>query len=61
MKITDAVSFPLIMNMNDYMKGYEGIENKLYEKEVERMQHYKAKEIEKNQQVEEKRRIKLQG
>lgn len=47
------------MNMNDYMKGYEGIENKLYEKEVERMQHYKAKEIEKNQQVEEKRRIKL--
>jgi hypothetical protein len=31
------------MNMNDYMKGYEGIENKLYEKEVERMQIFGKK------------------
>lgn len=36
-KIYDPVSFPLYLNMNDYMKGYEGITNKLYEKEVERM------------------------
>ena len=36
-KIYDRVTFPFILNMNDYIKGYEGIQNKLYEKEVERM------------------------
>jgi ubiquitin carboxyl-terminal hydrolase 47 len=36
-KIYDRVSFPFTLNMNDYIKGYEGIQNKLYEKEVERM------------------------
>jgi ubiquitin carboxyl-terminal hydrolase 47 len=36
-KIYDRVSFPFILNMNDYIKGYEGIQNKLYEKEVLRM------------------------
>lgn len=30
----------MLLNMNNYMKGYEGIENKLYEKEVERMKQY---------------------
>jgi ubiquitin carboxyl-terminal hydrolase 47 len=36
-KIYDRVSFPFMLNMNDYIKGYEGIQNKLYEKEVQRM------------------------
>lgn len=30
-KVTERVSFPLTLNMNDYMQGYEGIENKLYD------------------------------
>ena len=34
-KINEHVSFPKILNMNDYMQGYEGIQNKVYEKEVE--------------------------
>jgi uncharacterized UBP type Zn finger protein len=28
-KINDRVSFPWILNMNEYMNGYEGIKNKL--------------------------------
>ena len=36
-KIMDRVSFPFTLNMNDYMKGYEGIQNKLYENEVQRI------------------------
>jgi hypothetical protein len=47
-KITDRVSFPLALNMNDYMKGYEGIKNKLYDNEVERVQKYSAKTIDQN-------------
>lgn len=47
-KIYDSVTFPFYLNMNDYMKGYEGIENKVYEKEVERMQQYAKPQIEKN-------------
>ena len=37
-KVTDRVSFPQNLNMNDYMSGYEGIKDKLYDKEVERVQ-----------------------
>jgi hypothetical protein len=47
-KITDRVAFPTLLNLNDYMKGYEGIENKLYEKEIERVMEYDKKTIEKN-------------
>lgn len=36
-KVTERLSFPLVLNLNDYMKGYEGIENKLYEQEVARI------------------------
>ena len=36
-KIYDRVTFPFILNMNDYIKGYDGIQNKVYDKEVERM------------------------
>ncbi len=39
-KIYDSVSFPFYLNLNDYMKGYEGIQNKLYAKEVERMTQF---------------------
>ena len=30
-KVTERVSVPTILNINDYMKGYEGIDNKLYD------------------------------
>lgn len=36
-KVTERVSFPTVLNLNDYMKGYDGIETKLYDKEVERV------------------------
>ena len=42
-KVTERVSFPTILNLNVYMKGYEGIEKKLYDQEVERAQKYQGK------------------
>ena len=57
-KIYDSVSFPFILNMNDYLKGYEGIQNKLYEKEVVRMRQYCESAILKNKQEEEKHAAK---
>lgn len=27
-KLTDAVTFPFVLNMNDYMNGYHNIKNK---------------------------------
>ncbi len=48
-KIYDNVSFPFYLNFNDYLKGYEGITNKLYEKEVDRMKQYCKTQTEKNQ------------
>ena len=47
-----------MLNMNDYIKGYEGIQNKLYEKEVQRMRQYCQAQIEKNRNEEEKRNAK---
>jgi len=55
-KIYDRVTFPLFLNLNDYLRGYEGITNKLYEKEVERMKKYCKSYIENNQKAEENRR-----
>ena len=52
-KINDSVTFPFILNMNDYLQGYEGIQNKLYEKEVERMNQYCKYQINQNIQSEE--------
>mmetsp|Transcript_22412 Transcript_22412/g.16895 ORF Transcript_22412/g.16895 Transcript_22412/m.16895 type:complete len:140 (-) Transcript_22412:720-1139(-) len=57
-KIQDRVSFPLLLNMNDYLKGYEGIQNKLYEKEVERMQQYKKRESEEKKKLETERAMR---
>ena len=34
-KVTDRVSFPTVLNLNNYLSGYEGIKEKLYDKEVE--------------------------
>ena len=47
-KATERVSFPQVLNFNNYMKGYEGIEDKLYDKEIERVKQYNAKQVEKN-------------
>jgi ubiquitin carboxyl-terminal hydrolase 47 len=51
-KVLERVSFPLVLNLNDYLQGYEGIENKLYDQEVERMAKYQGKAMEKNVQDE---------
>ena len=58
-KIYDRVSFPFILNMNDYIKGYEGIQNKLYEKEVLRMRQYCQAQIDKNMTDEQKHQAKI--
>ena len=47
-KVTERVSFPTVLNLNNYMKGYEGIETKLYDKEVERVKKYQQNAIDKN-------------
>eukprot|EP00351_Strombidinopsis_sp_SopsisLIS2011_P004154 CAMPEP_0116881742 /NCGR_PEP_ID=MMETSP0463-20121206/13804_1 /TAXON_ID=181622 /ORGANISM="Strombidinopsis sp, Strain SopsisLIS2011" /LENGTH=39 /DNA_ID= /DNA_START= /DNA_END= /DNA_ORIENTATION= len=39
--------------MNDYLKGYEGITNKKYDQEVERMKIFQAERVKKNQDAEE--------
>ena len=57
-KIYDRVTFPFILNMNDYIKGYDGIQNKLYEKEVARMRQYCQTQISKNVNEEDKRAAK---
>jgi hypothetical protein len=45
--------------MNDYLNGYDGIKNKKYQAEVERMQKYKASSIQKNIQIEANKHEKL--
>ena len=42
------------------MKGYEGIQNKLYDLEVERMQKYKQKDLLKNVQAEQAKKKALE-
>ena len=59
-KVQERVSFPLILNLNDYMKGYEGIENKLYDKEVDLVQQYDKKQIEDNLKAQEVKEKALQ-
>ena len=58
-KVTERVSFPVTLNLNDSMKGYEGIETKLYDKEVERMKEYQSGAIEKNLKDENQKKQKL--
>lgn len=59
-KVTDRVSFPQILNMNDYMEGYEGIKDKLYDKEVQLVTQYNKKEVEKNLEKENKKHQALE-
>jgi len=58
-KINDRVSFPSVINFNDYLNGYDGIKNKKYQAEVERMQKYKADAIRKNIEQEISKHEKL--
>ena len=53
--MTERVSFPLTLNMNNYMAGYEAIENKLYDQEVERMNQYDKKSVAKNKAAQEQK------
>lgn len=48
----DRVSFGEIINLNDYLNGYDNIKNKKYEAEVERMNKYQADKVEKNRAAE---------
>lgn len=58
-KLQERVSFSSVINLNDYLNGYEGIKNKKYEQEVERMQKYKADAIKKNIEQEQTKQEKL--
>lgn len=46
--------------MNDYMQGYEGIKNKVYDKEVELQEKMGGKDVEKRREQETQRRKKLE-
>ena len=59
-KVTERVSFPTVLNLNDYMQGYEGITNKLYDQEIERIKKYAGKSMEKNVKEEETKKKALE-
>ena len=56
----DRVSFGQVINLNDYLNGYDNIKNKKYAEEVERMQKYQASQVEKNKNAETIKHEKLQ-
>ena len=56
----DRVSFGQVINLNDYLNGYDNIKNKKYEEEVQRMQKYQASQVEKNKNAETIKHEKLQ-
>ena len=60
MKILDRVSFGQVINLNDYLNGYDNIKNKKYAEEVARMQKYQASQVEKNKNAETVKQEKLQ-
>ena len=55
----DRVSFGQVINLNDYLNGYENIKNKKYEAEVERMNKFQAGMVEKNKNTETLKQEKL--
>jgi hypothetical protein len=55
------MSFPFIINFNDYLHGYDGIKNKKYDAEVERMQKYRSDQIQKNIKQEQTKHSKLEA
>ena len=59
-KLHDRVSFPLQVNLNDYLKGYEGISAKKYEKEVDMMNTYAKTTVESNLKGEVLKKTKLE-
>ena len=54
-KVGDRVTFPMTLNLNDYMQGYEGIKNKLYDQHCEWARENDAKTTEKNVRDERRR------
>ena len=56
----DRVSFGQVINLNDYLNGYDNIKNKKYEQEVARMQKYQSSQVEKNKNAETIKHEKLQ-
>lgn len=44
-KITDRVSFPETLNLNDYLSGYDNIKNKKYDEHVQRMQQFASSSV----------------
>ena len=59
-KLLEYVSFSSVINLNDYLNGYDNIKNKKYEQEVERMNKYQAGMVEKNMKAEQLKQEKLQ-
>ena len=47
-KVTDRVTFPRVLNLNNYLKGYDAIEGKQYASEVERMNLYRKEQVQRN-------------
>lgn len=59
-KVGDRVSFPLTLNLNDYMSGYEGIKNKLYDQRVAWAQKNDAQTTQRNVAAEQKKQEYLE-
>ncbi len=50
-KVHDKVTFPFVLNMNDYLNGYDGIKNKVSEKELEEQKNQVPFEYTRNKGV----------
>lgn len=54
-KVSDRVTFPLLLDLNNYLGGYDAIQNKKYDLEVERMKLYQREKVQKNLDSESKK------
>jgi hypothetical protein len=54
-KIADRVSFPMVVNLINYLHGYDAIKNKKYDDHVKTMQQYAKSSVEKNLDAENKK------
>lgn len=59
-KVCDRVSFPMTLNLNDYMQGYDGIKNKLYDDHCNWARENDAKTTERNVREEQRRQERLE-
>ena len=57
----DRVSFGQVINLNDYLHGYDNIKNKKYQQEVDRMNKFQANQVAKNKTAEAVKTEKLQA